>query len=97
MLICLNDENVWPKVNEWYQTSQYQLLNIDFYWPRLGVFQYVKDILQLTVLLDHPVKNSMMWHYLDRVPLVGAVMWVWCKAVCQCVSVAVWQCVSMSV
>ena len=34
-----------------YQTSQYYLLLLFF----LGVFQYVKDILQFTVSLDHPV------------------------------------------
>ena len=91
MLICLNDENVWPKVNEWYQTSQYQLLNINFYWPRLGVFQYVKDILQLTVLLDHPVKNAMMWNYLQ-----SSTGWCSYVGVVQG-SVSVWQCGSVSV
>ena len=38
-----------------YQTSRYQLLNQYFYWSRLDVFQYARDILGLTVVLDHPV------------------------------------------
>ena len=37
------------------QTSQYKLLNFIFYMSCLGVFQYVRDILQVTVLIDHPV------------------------------------------
>ena len=38
-----------------YQTSQYELLNLFCYLSRLGVFQYVRNILQFTVSLDHPV------------------------------------------
>ena len=38
-----------------HQTSQYELLNLFCYLSRLGVFQYVIDILQFTVSLDHPV------------------------------------------
>ena len=38
-----------------YQTSQYELLNLFCYLSRLGVFQYVRDILQFTVSLDYPV------------------------------------------
>ena len=37
------------------QTSQYALLNLFCYLSRLGIFQYVRDILQFTVSLDHPV------------------------------------------
>ena len=40
-----------------YQTSQYELLNLLFFWSRLGVFQYIRDILQVTVSLDHPVPS----------------------------------------
>ena len=38
-----------------YQTSQNELLNLFFHWSCLGVFQCVRDILQVTVSLDHPV------------------------------------------
>ena len=38
-----------------YQTSQYELLNSFFYSSRLGVFQYARAILQVTLYLDHPV------------------------------------------
>ena len=37
------------------QTSQYKLLNKFFYKSILGVFQSIRDILQSTVVLDHPV------------------------------------------
>ena len=40
------------------QTSQYELLNTIFYLSRLGIFQYVRDILQFTVSLDHPVTST---------------------------------------
>ena len=43
------------KVN--FQTSQYELLNLFCYLSRLGVFQYVREILQFTVSLDHPVDD----------------------------------------
>ena len=32
------------------QISQYELLNLIFYMSGLGVFQYVRDTLQVTVL-----------------------------------------------
>ena len=38
-----------------YQTSQYEIVNLLFYCYRLGIFQYVRDILQVKVSLDHPV------------------------------------------
>ena len=43
------------------QTSQYELLNNFFSLFRLGIFQYVRDILQLTVLLDHPVQHRRVY------------------------------------
>ena len=44
-----------------YQTSQYYLLNKFFYLSSLGVFQYVRDILQFTVSLDHPVEGTAFY------------------------------------
>ena len=41
-----------------YQTSQYGLIKLLFYLSRLGVFQYVRDILQVIVSIDHPVTLS---------------------------------------
>ena len=38
-----------------YRTSQYELLNFIFYLSCFGVFQCARDILQVTVLIDHPV------------------------------------------
>ena len=38
-----------------YQTSLYEMLNFFLYLYRLGIFLYVRDILQVTVSLDHPV------------------------------------------
>ena len=37
------------------ETSQYLVVNFIFYLCCLGVFQYVRDILKVTVLIDHPV------------------------------------------
>ena len=37
------------------QTSQYKLLNKKTYRSHLGVFQSVRDILESTVFLYHPV------------------------------------------
>ena len=37
------------------QTSQYELLNKTNYLSHLGIFQYVRDILQVAVSIDHPV------------------------------------------
>ena len=37
------------------QTSQYELLNNTFYLSPLGIFQYVRDILQNSLPADHPV------------------------------------------
>ena len=36
---------------------QYDLLNLFGFLFHLGVFQYVRDILQFTVSLDHPVDS----------------------------------------
>ena len=41
------------------QTSQYELLNLFGYFSRLGIFQNVRDILQFTVSLDHPVPTFL--------------------------------------
>ena len=38
-----------------YQASQYVLLNLIFYMSCLGIFQYVRIILQYSLPLDHPV------------------------------------------
>ena len=43
-----------------YQTSQYKLLHLVFNLSRFGVFQYVRDILQVTVSIDHPVAGKMV-------------------------------------
>ena len=40
-----------------HQTSQYELLNLFFGASCLGAFQCVRDILQVTVLIDHPVES----------------------------------------
>ena len=40
------------------QTSQYKLLDFIFYLSGLGVFQCVRDILQVTFLIDHPVSGG---------------------------------------
>ena len=47
----------WPKTKIMviYKTSQYVLLNLVFHMSCLGVFQNVRDILQVTVPIDHPV------------------------------------------
>ena len=55
-----------------YQTSQYALLDFIFHMSCLGNFQYVRDILQVTVLMDHPVKKiNSRFHIgrLDNLPL----------------------------
>ena len=38
-----------------YQTPRYKLFNVIFNMSRLGVFKYIRDILQVTVLIYHPV------------------------------------------
>ena len=38
-----------------YQNSQYELLDLFVHLSCLGVFQFIRDILQFTVSLDHPV------------------------------------------
>ena len=43
------------------QTSQYVILNF-LYMSCLGVFQYVRDILQVTVLIDHPVALILVYN-----------------------------------
>ena len=42
--------------SEFKKNSQYELMSLLFYWFRLSVFQYVRDILQVTVFLDLPVE-----------------------------------------
>ena len=37
------------------QTSQHELINPKQYLSRLGFFQCVRDILQLSLSIDHPV------------------------------------------
>ena len=46
-----------------YQTSLYEILNLFFYLSRLDVFQYFRDLLQVTVSLDHPVAilEAVIW------------------------------------
>ena len=34
-------------------------MNLLFYWSCFGVFQYVRDTLQVTVSLEHPVEPQM--------------------------------------
>ena len=43
-----------------YNTSQYENLELIFYLSCFGVFQYVRDILQFTVSLDHPLAELMV-------------------------------------
>ena len=43
-----------------YQTSQYVLLNFFFCMYCLCVFQYVREILQFTVSLDHPIAKIVL-------------------------------------
>ena len=78
-----NDKKNCPKVKEWWIitiiTSQYALLNLIFHMSCLGNFQYVRDILQVTVLMDHPVKKiNSRFHIgrLDNLPLnyLGTIM-----------------------
>ena len=45
-----------------YQTSQYEHMNLFFYCSSSGVFQYVRDILKVTVSLDHPVAPNCPCH-----------------------------------
>ena len=42
-----------------YETSHNKLLNFIFYMSCLGIFQCVRDILQVTVLIDHPVASPL--------------------------------------
>ena len=42
-----------------YQTSQYEPLNNFCYLSCLGIFKYVRNILQFTVSLDYPVKTCI--------------------------------------
>ena len=37
------------------QTSQSKLLILTFYLSHWGIFQYIREVLQVTVFLDHPV------------------------------------------
>ena len=37
------------------QTSQHELLNPNKYLSRLGIFQCVREILKLSLPIDHPV------------------------------------------
>ena len=37
------------------QTSQYELMDLNSYLSCLGVFQHVREILQMSLSLDHPV------------------------------------------
>ena len=37
------------------KTSQHELLNPKKYLPRLGIFQCVREILQWSLPIDHPV------------------------------------------
>ena len=37
------------------QTSQYELLDKKIYLSRLGIFQCIREILQLSLPIDHPV------------------------------------------
>ena len=50
-----------------YQTSQYKLLHLVFNLSRFGVFQYVRDILQVTVSIDHPVevKDNLIFTFCE--------------------------------
>ena len=41
-----------------YQTSQYVLLNFILFLSCLGVFQYVREILQNSLPIDHPVEGA---------------------------------------
>ena len=41
------------------QTSQYELLIFTFYLSRLGIFQCVREILQLSLPIDHPVCKNV--------------------------------------
>ena len=41
------------------QTSQYELLNKKINLSRLGIYQYVRVILQYSLPLDHPVAPSI--------------------------------------
>ena len=41
------------------QTSQYERLNQFFYSSHLGIFQHVRDILQLSLPIDHPVPHKV--------------------------------------
>ena len=41
------------------QTSQYELLIFTFYLSRLGIFQCVRAILQLSLPIDHPVAATL--------------------------------------
>ena len=40
------------------QTSQYELLILIFYLSHWGIFQYIREKLQVTVFLDHPVSKK---------------------------------------
>ena len=41
------------------QTSQYELMNKKIKKSRLGIFQRVREILQLSLPIDHPVVAAM--------------------------------------
>ena len=44
------------------QTSQYELLNIFlFYLSYFGIFQYVREILEMSLPIDHPVANIILF------------------------------------
>ena len=42
------------------QTSQYELLISIFHLSRLGIFQCVRAILQLSLPIDHPVLQHLL-------------------------------------
>ena len=57
MLIFFDDQHLLApsKIMVNYKTSQYEHLNLFCHLSCLGDFQYVRDIFQFTVSLDHPV------------------------------------------